>query len=78
MQRGTVADNFATRFWADHGVELVRYARQEEAYLDLSAGRIDASWSTRSKPTAASPNPQDRTTILRAARSTAAMPKRRR
>ncbi|MBX3686543.1 MAG: ABC transporter substrate-binding protein [Rhodocyclaceae bacterium] len=44
VQRGTVADNFATRFWADHGVELVRYARQEEAYLDLSAGRIDASW----------------------------------
>ncbi|HQV09274.1 MAG TPA: transporter substrate-binding domain-containing protein, partial [Thauera sp.] len=42
VQRGTVADNFATRFWADHGVELVRYARQEEAYLDLNAGRIDA------------------------------------
>ncbi len=44
VQRGTVADAFATRFWAEKGVELVRYARQEEAYLDLEAGRIDASW----------------------------------
>lgn len=44
VQRGTVADNFAARFWADKGVEIVRYARQEEAYLDLEAGRIDASW----------------------------------
>ncbi len=44
VQRGTVADNFATRFWADNGVELVRYAKQEEAYLDLASGRIDASW----------------------------------
>jgi len=44
VQRGTVADNFASRFWAGQGVEVVRYARQEEAYLDLEAGRIDASW----------------------------------
>ena len=45
VQRGTVADGFATRFWADQGVNVVRYARQEEAYLDLSAGRIDAAWA---------------------------------
>ena len=44
VQRGTVADNFASRFWASQGVTVVRYARQEEAYLDLAAGRIDASW----------------------------------
>jgi len=44
VQRGTVADSFATRFWAEQGVTVVRYARQEEAYLDLEAGRIDASW----------------------------------
>lgn len=44
VQRGTVADNFATRFWADEGVELVRYAKQEEVYLDLAAGRLDATW----------------------------------
>jgi lysine-arginine-ornithine-binding protein len=45
VQRGTVADSFATRFWADEGINVVRYARQEEAYLDLSAGRIDAAWA---------------------------------
>lgn len=45
VQRGTVADSFATRFWAEKGIEVVRYARQEEAYLDLSAGRIDAAWA---------------------------------
>ena len=45
VQRGTVADSFATRFWAEQGVTVVRYARQEEAYLDLSAGRIDAAWA---------------------------------
>lgn len=45
VQRGTVADTFATRFWAEQGVTVVRYARQEEAYLDLSAGRIDAAWA---------------------------------
>ena len=45
VQRGTVADAFATRFWADQGVNVVRYARQEEAYLDLSSGRIDAAWA---------------------------------
>ncbi|MDD2873980.1 MAG: ABC transporter substrate-binding protein [Azoarcus sp.] len=44
VQRGTVADNFAGHFWADHGVDLVRYAKQEEVYLDLGAGRIDATW----------------------------------
>ncbi|MHB1374954.1 MAG: ABC transporter substrate-binding protein [Thauera sp.] len=45
VQRGTVADSFASRFWASQGVTVVRYARQEEAYLDLSAGRIDAAWA---------------------------------
>jgi ABC-type amino acid transport substrate-binding protein len=45
VQRGTVADTFATRFWAEQGITVVRYARQEEAYLDLSAGRIDAAWA---------------------------------
>lgn len=44
VQRGTVADNFATRFWASDGIELVRYAKQEEVYLDLAAGRLDATW----------------------------------
>lgn len=43
VQRGTVADNFATKFWASQGVNVVRYAKQEEAYADLSSGRVDAS-----------------------------------
>lgn len=44
VQRGTVADAFATRLWADQGVTIVRYAKQEEAYLDLASGRLDATW----------------------------------
>ncbi len=43
VQRGTVADNFATKFWATQGVSVVRYAKQEEAYADLASGRVDAS-----------------------------------
>jgi len=42
VQRGTVADNFATKFWAPKGVDVVRYAKQDESYLDLTAGRLDA------------------------------------
>ena len=42
-QRGTVADNFATKFWGKEGVTIVRYAKQEEAYADLKSGRVDAA-----------------------------------
>ena len=42
VQRGTVADNYATKFWEPKGVQLVRYAKQDESYLDLGAGRMDA------------------------------------
>lgn len=42
VQRGTVADNFASRFWEPKGVAVVRYAKQDESYLDLTAGRLDA------------------------------------
>lgn len=42
VQRGTVADNFASRFWQSKGVNVVRYAKQDEAYLDLTAGRLEA------------------------------------
>jgi histidine transport system substrate-binding protein len=42
VQRGTVADNFASKFWAPKGVNVVRYAKQDESYLDLTAGRLDA------------------------------------
>ena len=43
VQRGTVADNFATKFWGKQGVTIVRYAKQEEAYADLKSGRVDAA-----------------------------------
>lgn len=43
VQRGTVADNFATKFLATQGVNVSRYAKQEEAYADLKAGRMDAA-----------------------------------
>lgn len=45
VQRGTVADNYATRYWDGKGPEIVRYAKQDEAYLDLRAGRLDAAFS---------------------------------
>ena len=45
VQRGTVADNYATRYWDGKGPEIVRYAKQDEAYLDLRSGRMDAAFS---------------------------------
>lgn len=44
VQRGTVSDNFATKYWDGKGVEVVRYGKQDEAYLDLKSGRVDASF----------------------------------
>ncbi len=42
VQRGTVADQYATRFWSGKGPQqIVRYAKQDEAFLDLAAGRVD-------------------------------------
>lgn len=43
VQRGTVSDNYATKFWAKQGVTVTRYAKQEEAYADLKSGRVDAA-----------------------------------
>lgn len=40
VQRGTVSDNFITGEFTDV-VDIKRYATQEEAYLDLVAGRLD-------------------------------------
>lgn len=51
VQRGTVSDNFATKFWEKQGVTVVRYAKQEEANADLGAGRADGMlvdyWETQ-------------------------------
>lgn len=43
VQRGAIADHYATRFWARQGVTVVRLARQDEAYAELRAGRVDAA-----------------------------------
>jgi histidine transport system substrate-binding protein len=45
VQRGTVADNFATKFWEGKGPEVVRYGKQDEAYLDLKSGRLDGAFA---------------------------------
>lgn len=45
VQRGTVSDNYATKYWEGKGVEIVRYAKQDECYLDLAAGRMDATFA---------------------------------
>jgi ABC-type amino acid transport substrate-binding protein len=45
VQRGTVSDNFATKYWDGKGVEVVRYGKQDEAYLDLKSGRVDATFA---------------------------------
>jgi hypothetical protein len=41
VQRSTIHDRFVTETLQDS--EIVRYARQEEVYLDLAAGRIDVA-----------------------------------
>jgi arginine/ornithine transport system substrate-binding protein len=40
VQRGTVSDKFITGEFGE-GVKIKRYGTQEEAYLDLNAGRIE-------------------------------------
>lgn len=43
VQRGTVSDNFVTKFWAGQGINVSRYAKQDEAFSDLRAGRVDGA-----------------------------------
>jgi len=40
VQRATIHDNFVTEVYGD-AVEVKRYGTQDEAYLDLAAGRVD-------------------------------------
>ncbi len=44
-QRGVIADNFASKFWENKGVKIVRYAKADEVYLDLESGRLDAAFA---------------------------------
>lgn len=41
VQRSTIHDRFVTDVFKDS--EIVRYAKQDEVYLDLAAGRIDVA-----------------------------------
>ena len=41
VQRSTIHDRFATDTFKDS--EIVRYAKQDEVFLDLAAGRVDAA-----------------------------------
>ncbi len=41
VQRTTIHDRYLTAFYK--GSEIVRYAKQDEVFLDLAAGRIDAT-----------------------------------
>ena len=43
VQRASTYDRFATEQLENAGVEVVRYASQNEAFLDLAAGRLDAT-----------------------------------
>lgn len=44
VQRGTIADQFVSKFWEPKGARVVRYAKQDEVYMDLKAGRVDAAF----------------------------------
>ncbi|RJG09930.1 ABC transporter substrate-binding protein [Pseudomonas cavernicola] len=43
VQRGSTYDRFATEVFAPAGVEVVRYSSQNEVFLDLTSGRLDAT-----------------------------------
>lgn len=43
VQRATTTDRFASEVLAPKGVEVVRYSSQNEIFLDLTAGRLDAT-----------------------------------
>jgi arginine/ornithine transport system substrate-binding protein len=43
VQRSTIQDRFVTATYT--GSEIVRYAKADEVYLDLAAGRVDAVFS---------------------------------
>ncbi|MFC5697407.1 ABC transporter substrate-binding protein [Pseudomonas sp. GCM10022186] len=43
VQRASIYDRYATDVFAPAGVEVVRYSSQNEIFLDMSAGRLDAT-----------------------------------
>jgi arginine/ornithine transport system substrate-binding protein len=43
VQRASIYDRYATEKFAPAGVEVVRYSSQNEIFLDLASGRVDAT-----------------------------------
>ena len=43
VQRASIYDRYATEVFAPAGVEVVRYSSQNEIFLDLASGRLDAT-----------------------------------
>ncbi len=43
VQRSSIYDRYATDKYAPAGAEIVRYSSQNEIFLDLAAGRVDAT-----------------------------------
>ncbi len=43
VQRASIYDRYASDVFAPAGVEVVRYSSQNEIFLDLAAGRLDAT-----------------------------------
>ena len=43
VQRASIYDRYATAVFAPAGAEVVRYSSQNEIFLDLAAGRVDAT-----------------------------------
>ncbi|ARS48331.1 ABC transporter substrate-binding protein [Ectopseudomonas hydrolytica] len=43
VQRASIYDRYATDVFAPAGIEVVRYSSQNEIFLDLQSGRLDAT-----------------------------------
>ncbi|WP_137818519.1 ABC transporter substrate-binding protein [Pseudomonas sp. 2FG] len=43
VQRSSIYDRYASETFAPAGIEVVRYSSQNEVFLDLAAGRVDAT-----------------------------------
>lgn len=48
--QGTTQETYGNEHWAPKGIEIVSYQGQDNIYSDLTAGRIDAAFQTRSRP----------------------------
>ena len=44
VQQGTTMESYARKEWAPHGVQVISYPSYTNAFTDLAAGRVDASF----------------------------------